>query len=86
MGTVTTISRQYFDGEPNVQCHIDNEGRKYRDVFKTICCHQDFYVNTDHIVSLEPVVKNDTKCTQVTLSTGEKFITLYNIETCLQLR
>lgn len=83
MGTITTESRQYFDGEPNVRYHIDDEGRKYRDVHKTTCFNQPFYVNTDHIVSLEAVEKYDTKCTEIVLSTGEKFITRNTLPFCL---
>lgn len=85
MGTITTIRRQYINEEPEKfsRYPIDDEGRKYQDVSKTTCCHQDFYVNTDHIVSLEPVVRYDIKCTQITLSTGDKFVTMYTVTECL---
>jgi hypothetical protein len=85
MGTITTISRQYIheDSEEFTHYPIDDEGRKYQDVHKTTCFNQPFYVNTDHIVSLESVEKYDIKCTEIVLSTGEKFITRNSLPFCL---
>lgn len=85
MRTITTISRQYIneDSEEFSSYLIDDEGRKYQDVHKTTCFNQPFHVNTDHIVSLETVEKYDIKCTEIVLSTGEKFITRNTVPFCL---
>jgi hypothetical protein len=88
MGTITTTTRHYIDEEPSeefVRHRRDDEGRRYRDESKTTGFNQDFYVNTDHVVSLESVVRYDTKCTQITLSTGDKFVTMHTVGECLRI-
>lgn len=89
MGTVTTTTRHYIDEPKTLQgrfsCPIDEEGRWYRDESKTTGFNQDFYVNTNHIVSIEPAVKENIKCTRIVLSTGEEFATLNNVSECLKL-
>lgn len=87
MRVMTTTTRQYLDEEPKgfTRHEYDEEGRMYEDVHKTTCFNQPFHVNTDHIVSLEAVEKYDTKCTEIVLSTGEKFITRNTVPFCLIL-
>jgi len=89
MGTVTKTTRYYIDElktrEARFRCPIDEEGRWYRDESKTTGFNQDFYVNINHIVSIEPAVKENIECTRIVLSTGEEFATLNSVSECLKL-
>lgn len=86
MRTVTTTTRHYIEPkEEFVRHHIDDEGRMYYDESKTTGFNQDFYVNINHIVSIESAVKENIKCTRIVLSTGEEFATLNSVSECLKL-
>lgn len=89
MRTVTKTTRRYIEEpqerEERFRCHIDEEGLWYRNESQTTGFNQDFYVNTDHIVSIESAVKENIKCTRIVLSTGEEFATLNSVSECLKL-
>lgn len=89
MRTRITTTRHYVE-EPKTfeEFHvypIDEEGRRYHDESQTTGFNRDFYVNTNHIVSIEPATKEGIECTRIVLSTGEEFATLNSVSECLRM-
>lgn len=87
MRVMTTTTRQYLDEEPKgfTRHKLDEEGRMYEDVSQTTGFNRDFYVNVNHIVSIESAAKEGIECTRIVLSTGEEFATLTSVSECLKM-